>query len=139
MPAEDSVAVVRRWFQAFNDRDFQAEADVRSTDFIAHVSGAPAPLDNAAWNQFIAGFGAGFPDFRLLVEDIIAEGNQVCVRWTFEGTHSGDFMGIPATGKKISVWALEINHVADGKVVEHWVQLDQVSLLQQLGAMPSPS
>jgi steroid delta-isomerase-like uncharacterized protein len=135
---EESKTVVRQWFQAFNDRDLAAEEAARSADFAAHVPGAPAPMDGASWQAFLATFVAGFPDFRLVVEDLVAEGDRVAARWIFQGTHQGEFLGIPPTGKPVSMSAIEVNRVADGKVAEHWVALDQLGLLQQLGAIPAP-
>jgi steroid delta-isomerase-like uncharacterized protein len=135
---EENKAVVRQWFQAFNDRDLLAEGAARSADFVAHVPGAPAPLDGEGWKSFIAAFVAGFPDFRLVLEDMVAEGDRVAARWTFRGTHEGEFLGIAATGKPVSMSAIEVNRVADSKVAEHWVALDQLGLLQQLGAIPAP-
>jgi len=136
---DDATAVVRRWFRAFDDGDLQAEAAARAADFAAHVPGVPEPLDGEGWRQFIGAFFGGFPDMRLVVEDIVAAGDRVAVRWTFQGTHQGEFLGIPPTGKQVTMSAIEINRVHDGKVAEHWVQFDQLGLLRQLGAIPSPS
>ena len=138
MATEDSAGVVRRWFQAFNDRDLQAEAAARAADFIAHVPGMPDPLDGQGWQQFIATFVGGFPDMHLAVEDVVAAGDRVAVRWTFHGTHRGEFLGIAPTGKQVTMSAVEINRVEAGKVAEHWVELDRFGLLKQLGAVPSP-
>jgi steroid delta-isomerase-like uncharacterized protein len=138
MGTDASVALVERWFQAYNDGDMQAEAAMRSEDFVAHVSGVPQPLNNDGWTQFIAGFYGAFPDAKLLVEDMAGGDGLVAVRWRFEGTHQGVFMGIPPTGKSVAIGAMEFNRVVGDKVVEHWVQLDQLSLLQALGAIPSP-
>ena len=124
MSTERNKAVVRRWFQAFNDRDWAAEAAARSPDFVAHVPGAPAPLDGEGWKSFTAAFLAGFPDLRLVLEDVLAEGDRVAARWTFRGTHGGEFLGIAPTGKPVSMSAVEVNRVADGKVAEHRVVLD---------------
>ena len=135
---EQNKAVVLRWFQSFNDRDLAAEEAARSVDFAAHVPGIPVPLGSEGWTSFIAAFLAGFPDFRLVVEDMLAEGDRVAVRWTFRGTHAGEFLGVAPTGKPVSMSAIEVNRVADGRVVEHWVALDQLGLLHQLGAVPAP-
>jgi steroid delta-isomerase-like uncharacterized protein len=138
MPTEENKAVVRRWFEAFNARDLAAEAAARSPDFVAHVSGLPGPLDSAGWPQFIATFLTGFPDFRLAVEEALGEGDRVAVRWTFHGTHNGEFLGIPPTGKPVAIAAMEVNRVVGGRVAEHWVVLDQLGMLQQLGVAPTP-
>jgi len=139
MGSKESAAVVRRWFQAFNDGDMEAEAAARATDFVAHAPGMPGPLNGDEWQQFIGMFFGGFPDMRLEVEDIVAQGDRVAVRWTFHGTHQGEFFGIPPTDTQVTMSAIEINRVEDGKVAEHWVELDQLGMLQQLGAIPSPS
>ena len=136
MSTEENKAVVRRWFQAFNDRDLAAEEAARSADFVAHLPGAPAPLDGEGWKSFSGAFFAGFPDLRLEIEDLLAEGDRVAVRWTFRGTHRGEFLGIAPTGKPVSMSAVEVNRVAEGKVAEHWVVLDQLGLMQQLAASP---
>ena len=136
---DDTTAAVRRWFQAFDDGDMQAEAAARTADFAAHVPGVPEPLDGEGWRQFIGAFFEGFPDMRLVIEDIVANGDRVAVRWTFHGTHRGEFLGIPPTDTQMTMTAIEINRVRDGKVAEHWVQLDQLGVLRQLGAIPSPS
>ena len=75
---------------------------------------------------------------RLKVEDIIAEGDKVVARLTTRGTQRGAFMGIPPTGKQVTVTAIDINCIVGGKSVEHWLNMDTLGLLQQLGVMPAP-
>lgn len=74
---------------------------------------------------------------RFTIEDVIAEGDRVVVRWTNSGTHVGDFLGIPATGKSVTVAGIDIYRVQDGRMAEHWHVIDQLSMLQQLGVIPS--
>ena len=138
MGTEESAAAVRRWFQAFNDGDMAAERAARADDFRAYIPGMPGPLDGDAWEQFIGIFFKGFPDMQLVIDDVVAQDDRVAVRWTFQGTHEGEFFGSPPTGQQVTMAAIEINRVADGKVVEHWVSLDQLGILQQVGAIPSP-
>jgi predicted ester cyclase len=82
----------------------------------------------------------GFPDLRLAVEDAVGEGDLVAQRVLFQGTHSGMFQGLPPTNKTVSFSGLELNRIVDGKVVEHWFQLDALGMLQQLGlaVVPGP-
>ena len=138
MGSDESAAAVRRWFQAIDDGDPDAERAVRAPNFVAHVPGMPGPLDGEEWEQFIGIFREGFPDMRLVVEDVVAQGDRVAVRWTFVGTHEGEFFGSPPTGARVRMSAIEINRVVDGKIAEHWVELDQLGMLQQVGAIPSP-
>lgn len=139
---ERNKAVSRRWIDVFNARDDAAEADVRAADYVAHAPASlePAPLNSDTWPRFLAGFVEGFPDLRLTVEDAVGEGDLVAQRVHFEGTHTGVFQGLPPTHKTVSFSGLELNRFADGKVVEHWFQLDALGLLQQLGltVVPGP-
>jgi predicted ester cyclase len=68
---------------------------------------------------------------------MIAEGDKVVQRWTFRGTHQGEFMGIPATGVQVILSAIEIFRLADGKIAEQWVEADNLGSLQQLGVIPA--
>jgi steroid delta-isomerase-like uncharacterized protein len=79
---------------------------------------------------------SAFPDCRMTVEDVVAEGDQVAYRWTFSGTHRGELRGIAATGKRVSISGINVDRIAHGKIAEHWSQADVLGLLQQLGAVP---
>ena len=137
---EHNKAVSRRWIEVFNDRDDAAEADVRGPGYVAHAPASlePAPLDSEAWTRFLSGFVEGFPDLRLTVEDAVGEGDFVAQRIQFAGTHAGEFQGLPPTQRRVSFSGLELNRFVDGRVAEHWFQLDALSLLQQLGLMVVP-
>ena len=79
-----------------------------------------------------------FPDFRLVIEEQIAEGDQVVTRVTFHGTHRGEYRGIPATGRSVSYGGVAIDRIQGGKVIEGWHQADDWALLRQLGAKIAP-
>jgi predicted ester cyclase len=138
--AERNKTASRRWIEVFNRRDNAAEADVRAPDFVAYApeSLEPAPLNSEAWTRFLSGFVAGFPDLRLTVEESVGEGDLVAQMIHFEGTHTGDFQGLPPTHRKVTFSGLELNRFVDGRVVEHWFQLDSLTLLQQLGLVVVP-
>jgi predicted ester cyclase len=138
--AEDHKAVVRRWIEAYNDRDEQAEAAARAPGYVAYAPGEPEPLDSEGWTQFIASFVEAFPDLRLTVENIVAQGELVAARVAFRGTHTGEFQGIPPTNRQVAFSSIELDRMVDGKVQEHWFQLDQIALLRQLGmaVLPGP-
>jgi predicted ester cyclase len=133
-------AVCRRWIEVFNERDDAAEADVRTQDYVAHAPASlePTPLDSEAWTRFLSGFVEAFPDLHLTVEDAVGEGDLVAQRVHFAGTHTGEFQGLPPTHKRVTFSGLELNRLVDGQVAEHWVQLDSLSLLQQLGLVVVP-
>ena len=139
MSAEENKAVIRRWIEAYNERDLEVEAEVLAPDYVAHVPAAPGPLEGLeAWRQFSGSFAEAFPDIRLTVEEIFSEGEMVAARVAFHGTHRGEFQGIVPTGKEVAFTSIEVNRVRDGKVEEHWVELDLLGLMQQLGAIPEP-
>ena len=138
---EQNKGISRRWIEVFNLRDDEAEAEVRAPEFIAYAPASlePVPLRSEAWVTFLGGFVEGFPDLRLTVEDAVGDGDLVAQRIHFEGTHTGKFQGLPPTGKRVMFDGLELNrHSDDGRVVEHWFQLDALSLLQQLGLVVVP-
>jgi predicted ester cyclase len=137
---ERNKAVSRRWIEVFNARDNAGEADVRARDYVAYapVSLEPAPLDSEAWTRFLAGFVEAFPDLRLTVEDAVAEGDLVAQRVRFEGTHTGEFQGLPPTHRRVALSGLELNRFVDGRVAEHWFQMDSLAILQQLGLVVVP-
>jgi steroid delta-isomerase-like uncharacterized protein len=85
-----------------------------------------------------AAFFAAFPGLHISIEDVIAQGDKVAVRITWQGTHQGEFMGIPPTGKPVTVTGINLYRVANGKIVEEWWQEDILGLMQQLGVLPPP-
>ncbi len=81
---------------------------------------------------------SAFPDIHLTIDDMVAEGDKVAVRITMTGTHKGEFMGIPPTNKKVTIWAINIYRIAGGKIVEELGKADTLGLMQQLGVVPTP-
>lgn len=140
--AEHNRAVARRWIDAFNARDAAAETAARTADYIAHAPDSiqAAALDSDAWVEFLGGFLEGFPDLHLEVLDSSADEGMVAQRILFTGTHTGSFRGLPPTSRPVRFFGLEINRMVDGKVAEHWFQLDAVTLFEQLGlrVVPGP-
>jgi predicted ester cyclase len=88
--------------------------------------------------QFYATLRAAFPDIHFMIEDQIAEGDRVVTRWSARATHTGEYQGISPTGKQLSVTGIDIDRIANGKVVECWPHMDELGLLQQLGVVPTP-
>ena len=137
---EHNKTASRRWIEVFNQRDDAAEADVRAQDYVAYAPASlePAPLDSEGWTRFLADFVKAFPDLQITVEDAVGEGDLVAQRVHFEGTHTGEFQGLPPTNRKVSFSGLELNRFVDGRVAEHWFQMDSLTLLQQLGLVVLP-
>ena len=141
-PAEANRAAALEWIDAFNARDDRREAELRTADYIAHTpdSIGTETLDSDGWVRFLGVFLEGFPDLHLAVQDASADEHMVAQRILFTGTHTGDFRGLPPTNRKVRFSGIEINRMVDGKVAEHWFQLDAVTLFQQLGlrVVPGP-
>ena len=137
---ERNKAVSRRWIEVFNERNDAAEANVRTQDYVAHapVSLEPNPLDSEAWTRFLTDFVEAFSDLHLTVENAVGEGDLVAQRVHFAGTHTGEFQGLPPTHRKVTFSGLELNRFVDGRVAEHWFQMDSLALLQQLGLVVVP-
>ncbi len=125
MSAVENKVFVRRYLEAISGKEKPATLVDR------YVADADQAL-----KQHIAYIEAAFPRYELLEEDMIAEKDEVVVRFTLRATHKGEFMGIPATGKQITVPGIIIYRIADGKIVEHWMQVDSMSMMQQLGVQP---
>ena len=132
--SNDNKILNERWIEAFNDRRWGDEAACRAVGFVAHMSGAPGPLDNAGWAEFMGGFTGAFPDARISIESTVAEDDLVACRWTIAGTHRGEFQGAAPTGRPIRFDGIDLSRVVDGKIAEHWAQFDLVGLMNQIQA-----
>ncbi|MBI1878033.1 MAG: ester cyclase [Chloroflexi bacterium] len=140
MSTEENKAVVRRLFDAINnglEAMSSAREDVFAPSMVCHVPGGQT-VDYEAYAQFDQMMFAAFSDIQFTFEDLIAEGDKVVVRYTARSTHKGEFQGIPATGKSVSVTGIDIFRLANGKIVEMWVEFDQLGQLRQLGVIPTP-
>jgi predicted ester cyclase len=112
MPGQDNKATIRRGFEAMNSQDFSVFEQIMAPCYVNHDMPAPAPGPEG-FKQVIGAFFAGFPDMRITLEAQLEDGDLVANRGTFTGTHQGEFMGIPATGKQVTVkfmdmWLLAI-------------------------------
>lgn len=139
MAAEDNKHLNLRWIQAWNARDWAAEAACRTPDYVAHMSGIPVPLDAAGWDRFTQTFTSAFPDAQITVDSAVEEGDLVASRWTITGTHRGEFQGVAATGRPVTMAGVDFSRIVDGKVAEHWSQFDVLGMMQQIGAFPAPA
>lgn len=142
MTAEDNRTAARHWIDAFNARDDEAEGNARTEGYIAHAPDSMQlpVLDSEAWGEFLGGFLEGFPDLHLAVQGAVADEGMTAQRILFTGTHTGPFRGLPPTGRQVRFSGIEINRMVDGKVAEHWFQLDALTLFEQLGlrVVPGP-
>ncbi len=139
MSTEANKATNRRFYEeVINQKRLAVVDEVAGANYVSHSFPPGLPPGREGLKAFISAFHAAFPDGHLSIDHMIAAGDTVATRLTFRGTHMGDFMGIPPTGKKVTVPALDMARYADGKLVEHWGGPDQMSLMQQLGVIPAP-
>ena len=139
MAAEENRALIRRFLEElFNQRDISAIDRYMAADYVDHVVPPGLPPTREGFRQFIGAFFAALPDFHYTIEDVIASEDRVAVRLTAQGTQRGEFMGIPATGKHATWGEMHIGRIANGAIVEHWGQIDNLGMLQQLGVIPTP-
>jgi steroid delta-isomerase-like uncharacterized protein len=136
---EQNKAAVRVVFDAFNGGDLDALDQVVAEDAVDHDPYNPyASEGREGLKQLIADYRESFPDLEVTIEDIIAEGDKVVVRWTASGTQQGEVMGTPGSGKRTSVGGIGIDRLEGGRIVESWAHWDTLGMLQQIGAIPQP-
>jgi predicted ester cyclase len=122
MSTAENRALVHRYLDAISGQEKPA-----------HVLDQYIATEDEALKQHIAAAEVAFPCYELIAEDLLADGDKVVVRFALRATHQGEFMGMPATGRTVNVPGIIIYRIANGKIAEHWMQLDSVALMQQLG------
>jgi predicted ester cyclase len=134
---EAAMAVIRRWCdEGWTQGKVEVAEELIDPGFKVHGAGGQIVEPGIeGLKQLITQWRTGFPDAVQRVDDIFAVGDKVCVRLTWEGTHLGEFMGVPASGKKVSVGTIGIDRVVNGKVVEGWGELDMLGLLTTIGGV----
>jgi steroid delta-isomerase-like uncharacterized protein len=133
MSTDEHKAIARRFFEAFITGDFE---DVLAPGYKDHDAPPGTPTGPEGIRQLTEATRTAFPDLRFHISDQIAEGDKVTTVYTLEGTNTGEFMGMPATGKQVRMRGISVYRIADGKLQEGWVQYDALGMLQQLGAFP---
>jgi steroid delta-isomerase-like uncharacterized protein len=137
MSTETNKAIVRRYFdQVLNDRRHDLAEEFLAENIELHGSGLAPGLEVV--KQWLTMFAAAFPDGHYVIEDVVAEEDRVVARTAFNGTHQGEMQGIPATGKSVSMPSITIFRLDNGKIAEGWLVSDNLSLMQQLGVIPTP-
>jgi predicted ester cyclase len=130
--SEENKVVVRRFFEELLSTDNLAVADeLLSPDFRFYFAGSPDPMDLVRYKEFLVARRATFPDRRFAVEDMIAEGDKVSARFTMRGTHA-------PSDREVSMTGIDMIRLAEGKMVEDRVEVDQLGMMQQLGVILSP-
>jgi len=139
MSTEDNKELVRRLLEEVtNQRNLAAVDQLVTPNFVGYFTSFPPVQGAEGLKQAISTVLTAFPDFHFTFDDMIAEADKVVARLTIRGGHTGALMGIPPTGKQITISALHIYRVAGGKLVEGWVNSDDLGMMQQLGVVPAP-
>ena len=138
MTTEENKAVVRRWWEeSINRKNLAVIDELFAHNFVGHLPGMPEPLRGPEGEkQLDTMFSTAFPDGKLTIEDMIAEGDRVMSGVTFRGTQRGPFQGIPSTGRQVTMSGMHECRIANGQIVEAWNMPDMFGLMQQLGVIP---
>ena len=135
MSEERKAAIQRALDEALNQGNLAALDEVYAQDYILHQAPFPDIEGLNAYKTAMAGARRGLPDLHITVQEVIGDRDTTAVRWTYQGTHANDWLGIAATGKQITVAGCTVSHWKNGKVVEEWYYGDVLGLMQQLGAV----
>jgi len=136
---EENKSLARRLFEeVWNKGNLDAIDEIYAPDIVNHTLPPGIPQGIEGNKMFTKMYLTAFPDTKMTIDLQIAEGDKVVTRWHAQGTHKGELMGIPATGKQATVTGIVIDRIAGGRIVESWGEFDQMGMMQQLGVVPTP-
>jgi steroid delta-isomerase-like uncharacterized protein len=133
--SEQNKTLARRWFEdLFSRGNLDAANEILSAELVDHLTHEDERgLEEL--KHYVGIYRNAFPDIQDIVEDIVAEGDKVVVRWMSSGTHQGEFMGVAPTGRHVTFTGMRLFRITDNKIVESWVNIDERGLQEQLGAV----
>lgn len=140
MSTEANKALAQRFVESVNAGHLEWLDEIYDSDYVHHDANLPPDVQRGRenWKRGFAPFYVAFPDLQATAEDVIAEGDRVVTRLTWNGTHKGDLMGVPPSGRAVNFSMIQIQRIANGKIVEGWVTFDALTMMQQIGAIPTP-
>lgn len=138
-PEENKLFIRRLVEEAINRKNLDALSELVAENFVEQVPFPGQGPGREGLRYAIGIFLSAFPDIRWIVDEQIAEGENIASRFTWAGTHRGEFLGIPPTGKRVKVWGVVMDVVRDGMLSESRIIMDTMGLLQQLDAIPAPN
>lgn len=136
MPPQENKTIIRRLTEAFDRGDVTMVEYWVDPGYVDHSPAPGQPAGRDGLMNFARMLSTAFPDGKTTIDDLMAERDQVVCRWTARGTHKGEFMGIPATRKRVTITGMDVWRIRDGRVIEHWGEFDALGMLQQMGAVP---
>ena len=120
--------------------DLNALDEILTPNFVDHEEGPPGTPDGIdGVKAFVTMFREAFPDMQVSIEDVMEDDDRVAVRATMTGTHDGELMGVPPSGNRVRLEMIDIVRIEDGRCAEHWGAADNLSLMQQIGAVQAPA
>lgn len=139
MSEQNKNTIRRFWDQVFNGRQLDAIDSMFTDDYVYHGPAGQEIRGAEGLKQLLGMYFNAFPDVQVQVEDVLADGDKVMSRVIGRGTHEGEIMGIPPTGKKIEMTVLCINRFVGDRVAEDWELVDLFAMMQQLGVIQAPA
>ena len=139
--SEENKAVVRRFIEeVWNSGNLDVIDELIAENHVDHdPAQAGSPGGRQGVRAFVEMYRAAYPDTRLAIGEMIAEGDLVAMTWTATGTHRGELMGIAPTGRSVTVTGMGVDRISGGQIVESWANYDALGMLAQLGAIPAPA
>ena len=139
MSSENRAIVLRLYQEIWNKRSLEVISELVSPSHALHGPNfSGSAIGPEAYAGQVALFLAAFPDLRFAIEDTVAENDKVVACWAISGTHKGEFMGVPATGKRITIDGMTIHHIAGGKIMDSFSNWDALGFMQQIGVVAAP-
>jgi len=139
MSTEENKTIARRWNEEVWGKGNLAVIDeLFATNFVFNYPAPEAAPDLEGYKQMVTNLCVPFADIHSTIEDMVAEGDKVAVRWTWRGIHKGEFIGIAPTGKQVAITGITILRISGGKIVEEWGEMDSLGMREQLGVLPPP-
>ena len=137
MSPEENKAVVRRFLEeVFGGGNLELADELFAPDYVLHDPSVPGEVRGPeGMKQYMSMYRSAYPDTNFTIEDQIAVGDEVVTRWTGQGTHQGELLGIPPTGERVTVTGIEFDRVSGGRIEETWVSYDALGMMQQLGVV----
>jgi steroid delta-isomerase-like uncharacterized protein len=140
MSVEENRALIQRFVEeAFNRGNLGVVDEIYSPDYVGHTAGAPEQTSGPEGVKgFVGLYRSAFPDLHTTIEDIVTEGDKLAYRWTAVGTHQGELFGVPPSSNRVELTGITIERMEGGKIVETYNNFDQLGMMRQIGAIPSP-
>ena len=139
MSAEESKAIMRRFWAVWEQGNVDLLDELLAPEYVNHTLATPdLPPGPEGVKEVVSMFHSAMPDLRVVVEDMVAEGDKVATRYALEGTHRGELFGAAPTGGRLSIKSITLERVSGGKIREHWRVTDEMGMMRQLGVFAVP-